>query len=334
MFLIALYVPAFASVNKYFAPSEWYVKSINQNLPPTAKNTPLTPPRIHLTTMFIEIFTVFVPCYEIIRLKMIRKQVAASKVKYDSDSELSNFCTLVPSSKSSTVNLVMEKEQVYAIVEDTQPDRLFTMTALNRVLTEHPAPLQEFSAYSDFSGENIAFLTSLVRFKEKFPKQKGHLHGDKRSDAYNAALQLYIDYISPRDAEFPLNLSSRDLKVLESMFEASARELLGEAQTNEATPFAFDGPPPTGDSSGPEKTTLSPYTGSIPDDFDMSIFDAAQDHVKNLVLNNTWPKFVRDVQNRRRKSTGSLNSEATADSEDSQRTMVSQITDFMRSLRK
>ena len=284
--------------------------------------------------MFIEIFTIFVPCYEIIRLKMIRKQVAASKVKYDSDSELSNFCTLVPSSKSSNVNLVMEKEQVYAIVEDTQPDRLFTMTALNRVLTEHPAPLQEFSAYSDFSGENIAFLTSLARFKEKFPKQKGHLHGDKRSDAYNAALQLYIDYISPRDAEFPLNLSSRDLKVLESMFEASARELLGEAQTNEATPFAFDEPPPTGDSSGPEKTTLAPYTGSIPDDFDMSIFDAAQDHVKNLVLNNTWPKFVRDVQNRRRKSTESLNSEATGDSQDSQRTMVSQITDFMRSLRK
>ena len=282
--------------------------------------------------MIIEIFTVFVPCYEIIRLKIIRKQVEQSKIKYDSDAEMNNFCTLVPSSKSSTVNLFVEKEQVYAIVEDTQPDRLFTMTALNRVLSEHPAPLQEFSAYNDFSGENIAFLTSLAKFKEIFPKEKGQLFGEYRIDAYNAALKLYIDYVSPRDAEFPLNLSSRELKELEAMFESSARLLLGEAQSDETSPFTFEEPPPTSASSATDLTLLVRYTGRIPEGFDVDVFNAVQKHVKNLVLVNTWPKFVKDVQMRRRRSVESLKSEATGDSDDSQKTVVSQITDFVRSL--
>lgn len=278
--------------------------------------------------MIIEIFTVFVPCYEVIKLLLLRRQVQRSKTKWDTDSELSNMCTLVPSAKSSTVNLVVEKEQVSAIVNDTEPDRLLTMTALNRVLSDHPAPLQEFSAYNDFSGENVAFLTSVAKFKDLFPKDKFELEREQLLDVYNVALQIYIDYISPRDAEFPINVSSAHLRELEEIFESPARILCGDARTDLASPFFFD-PPPRRQTNATSISLLARYTGGINENFSRFVFDAVQGHVKNLVLTNTWPKFVREMQLRRRRS---IDSQRSNNSEDSQRTVMSQITGFVKLL--
>ena len=99
--------------------------------------------------------------------------------------------------------------------------------------SENPEPLREFSAYNDFSGENIAFLTRLAEWKSNEASE------ERLQDAYNDALAIYTDFISPRDAEFPLNISGQTLRRLEDVFEKPARILNGEAKGNAATPFDF-----------------------------------------------------------------------------------------------
>jgi hypothetical protein len=106
---------------------------------------------------------------------------------------------------------------------------------------ELPGPLQEFPAYNDFSGDNVV-LTKVARFHDLFPKDDPQLGGKRRIEVYNAALEIYINYISSRDAGFPINVSSQQPKDLECMFEASARVRYSEAHTDPVAPLFFDAP--------------------------------------------------------------------------------------------
>jgi hypothetical protein len=285
--------------------------------------------------MFIEIFVIFVPVYQVIRHWHTSKRVAYSNDKWETTSTASTLKVPPPSPKGSTFELI-EKEQIFSYINSNYGDRLFTMTALNRVLDEHPSPLQEFSAYHDFSGENIAFLTGVAKWKSQWFKTL-EIGEEQRIDMYNAALSIYIDFVSPRDAAFPINLSSPQLRLLESIFEDSARLLCGnEARHDSATPFDMDiplspipGPLSSLKSKSSETGLRARYTGEISRQFGLYVFDDAQRHVKQLVLTNTWPKFVKEMQMKRRKSEDSLRS---AGSEDSAATVVSRISRFVRSL--
>ena len=246
--------------------------------------------------MFIEIFTVFIPAYQVV--KHWRAQRLAARRK----SETSSLATTIDvrpqskasASKGSTIELIDRN----ANVEYFQfSDRLMNMTALTQVLSENPAPLQDFSARCDFSGENIAFLTRLAKWK-------GFASVAERKQAYDAALRLYIDFISPRDADFPLNLSSPQLKALEDVFEVQARAVCGEGSIDPALPF-FE-PLKTATSTSPsEAAGWLQYHGDVPEAFHVDIFDDAKDHIEALVLTNTWPKFVKEMQERRRERVGS-----------------------------
>lgn len=201
--------------------------------------------------------------------------------------------------KHSTSQSVTEKSQTLDYSDSTVGDRLYTMSALNQVLDDNPGPLQDFSALSDFSGENIAFLTRLARWKASWYAEPSK---EQTLEAYNRALEIYADFISPRDAEFPLNLSSPDLKYLEEIFEKATRILCGEARIDPALPFEMPSSAGSGSSRQPTITSRARYTGEIPDTFGPAVFDTAESHVKYLVLTNTWPKFVKEMQSRRRSS--------------------------------
>lgn len=271
--------------------------------------------------MFIEIFTVFIPAYQVIKYWRTQRLVANANRK---PSSLATTLSLRPQSKasvskSSTIELIDRN----ASTEYFQSgDRLMTMAALNRVLSENPAPLQDFSARKDFSGENIAFLARVTKWKDT-----ARVTG--RKEAYDAALRLYIDFISPRDADFPLNLSSAQLKALEDIFEAQARAVCGEPSVDSALPF-FE-PPKTPLSSSPsEAAGWLQYQGEVPGGFHDNVFDDAKKHIEHLVLTNTWPKFVKEMQERRRES---VDSERSAGSDDSATTVVSRISKFVAGLR-
>ncbi|CAH0053790.1 unnamed protein product [Clonostachys solani] len=313
MFLIAQYVPAFEPVNMYFPPSQW----------------------IHLSVMMFEIFTVFVPVFQVIKLNIQCRKVAASNQKWESSSQITMFGSSQSSDqeRKGSTSSRGKSDIMDNLLINEMSDHLYTIGALDYVLRENPTPLQNFSALSDFSGENIAFLTRAATWKNTF---SGGFRGEKELDAYNAALQLYTDFISPRDAEFPLNLSGPELRRLEDIFEAPTRILCGEPVVITATPFDIEQPQPPGSSggcsSGGNSTTpilRAKYTGEIPPGFDGLVFDSTCSHIKYLVLTNTWPKFVDDMRNQSRRSS---ESGRTFDSNDSDQTLASRVSTYVRSM--
>lgn len=250
--------------------------------------------------MMFEIFTLFVPAVQVIRLWIQNKKAVCSNNKWETSSQTSTLHSSTIDWKLSSLSIA-EKGKPLDITDGELGDRIITMKALEHVLSENPAPLLEFSALNDFSGENIAFLTRVSRWKTTWP---GAPTKEETLVVYNAALEIYTDFISPTDAQFPLNLPSSDLKQLEKIFEKPARILRGAARVNPATPFDIDPDQYHGRGANPDTELggFAQYTGEVPGEFDEGVFDSVQNHIKYLVLTNTWPKFIAEMQSRRRSS--------------------------------
>lgn len=198
------------------------------------------------------------------------------------------------------------------------------MIALECALTWNPNPLQEFAALKDFSGECISFLTHLTSWRkiwlkqgcnaqrlstciQPHPPQRKPLSEELLRETYNCAISLYAVFVSQEHAEFPINLSSRTLRCLDTMFARPANLLFGDSSSqetvNSATPFADDRSKSVtmmdveeirddGASTGVLRLHGVYYWGNIPEDFSPECFDDAEREIKYLVLTNTWPKFV------------------------------------------
>jgi hypothetical protein len=272
-----------------------------------------------------EIFTVFVPVFQVFKFWIQRRKTARSNEKWETSPQAaaltpsSQTAVLTPSSSSSenwifpSITLTQKGKPLDIFSEDLG-DRLLTMSALEHTLSENPGPLQEFSALRDFSGENIAFLLNVAKWKSFWAQ---NIVDDQKRDMYNAALEIYIDFVSPRDAEFPLNLSFNEIKRVEGIFEKAARSVCGEPKVNPATPFDIEIAPfncceagipiELGSRTAPKIK----YEGEIPNNFDVTVFDSIQGHIKYLVLTNTWPRFVDEMLAKRRRSSETARSAGT-----------------------
>ncbi|KAJ5151449.1 uncharacterized protein N7482_010701 [Penicillium canariense] len=290
MWLIALYVPAMAPVNQYWIPPQW----------------------ICLSILIIEIFTVFLPCWEVVRHQSLRQETLDSIARWETKVKASGSENKSINSDATIVESIMSgwKSTNDSIKSSGSRDSILTMSALEHVLERNPTPLQEFSALREFSGENIAFLTSVAEWKSSLPaalrdstSPRSGSTKDLFREHFNRALHIYAEFISVRHAEFPVNISSHDLKKLEEVFERPARILYGEER--EADPvspfdkFTFEPASPTvSESSEKEMTNCIRnrvhYWGEIPEEFDANVFQDAEASIKYLVLTNTWPKFIKD----------------------------------------
>lgn len=262
-----------------------------------------------------EIFTVFVPVVQVFRFWAQQKKAARLNAEWDSLSTAHTLCASpsedwIISAKSST-----SKMRAVDLFDEDLGDRFLTMNVLEQVLSEDPGPLQEFSALRDFSGENIAFLTTVAKWKSSWTEK---VNSEQRRQVYNGALEIYIDYISPKDAEFPLNLSSSEVGRMQDMFEEAARIVCGESNVNSATPFDVEVAPfqcyetDSPFESNSRGTHRAKYHGEIPDAFEATVFDSIESHIKYLVLTNTWPKFVDEMtRSRKRRSTDTARTEGT-----------------------
>lgn len=295
MWLIAMYVPAMDKINKYFVPPQW----------------------ICLSIIFMEIFTIFVPCWEILRQKTLRKETLDFIAQWESKNRSNNAASsksLHSAGDSTTVDSILTgKKSAAGSVGSNSNESILTMSALEYVLERNPAPLQQYSALRDFSGENIAFLTSVSDWKNTFPSsirnsQYPNSDANMRElvrERFNRALRIYAQFVSTRDAEFPINISSVQQNRLASIFEEATRLLYGEKRVaDSATPFdvsEWNTLTPTGSGSEKERSSETvcaedrvQYWGEVPDGFDETVFDDAEQSIKYLVLTNTWPKFVRE----------------------------------------
>lgn len=192
------------------------------------------------------------------------------------------------------------------------------MDALEHVLKRGSAQLQEFAATSDFSGENIAFLGAVRTWKDTWSSA---LDESQIPNAFNQALRIYMTFISIQDADFPLNISSQSLDALKTVFEAPTRLIFGEKRVNSISPFVDDNSTPPLGHITDEMSSIPTYTGKVPPNFNIAVFDDIEDHIKWLVLTNTWPKFINTVRRR------SIDTDRTSQSLTSVATLGSQLFD-------
>ncbi|KAJ5280938.1 hypothetical protein N7478_006310 [Penicillium angulare] len=278
----------------------------------------LPPQWICVSILVIEIFTIFLPCFEVWKRQSLRQDTLDAIAQWEARNKSSggeNGEAKSLASGSTAVESILSawKSTKGSVRSDASGESILTMGALEYVLERNPAPLQEFSALREFSGENIAFLTAVAEWKHSLPvalKDTTAIRDDKvqelMREPFNRALHIYAEYVSPGHAEFPVNVSHQVLRKLERIFEKPTLLLYGEREEPEpATPFkeAFDldSPitPDTGDSekglkhSVREIRNLVQYWGDIPEEFDASIFDESEGSIKYLVLTNTWPKFIK-----------------------------------------
>ncbi|WAO97257.1 Hypothetical protein NCS54_01497400 [Fusarium falciforme] len=277
--------------------------------------------RIAISIMMLEIITIFLPCWEVVRHQTLRRETIDSIAQWQQNKRRIGMASKsIATSSTTAVSSSRTRWSKDGSTKSDSDEILLTMEALECVLERNPGPLQQFSALRDFSGENIAFLRAVAYWRFSLPaavrnpdKVKDNAVQELIREQFNSALQIYTDFVSSRDAKFPINLSSQDLKRLEFVFEPSARILCGEKRdVDPATPFesfamATKVEPSSASSHGSEAGILTGsvnetdamgdkalYWGDIPDGFNVTIFDDAEASIKYLVLTNTWPKFVKE----------------------------------------
>ncbi|KAJ5437866.1 uncharacterized protein N7458_008864 [Penicillium daleae] len=265
--------------------------------------------RICLSIVSIEIFTVLLPCWEVYRHQSLRQETLDLIAEWESKPKSNPD---IKSLKSATATV--ESMMSGSVKTDHSDESVMTMPALEYVLDRDPASLQNFSALHDFSGENIAFLTSVAQWKSSIqdPSDVEDEEDLKEmlQERFTSALSIYVEFVSPH-AEFPINLCFQELAKLENIFEEPARTIYGdEPEINQIAPFdipSFSRLPSAMSSDGSEKEiriTSSVlrdrvwYWGDVPEEFTncglgANVFDEAVRAVKYLVLTNTWPRFVR-----------------------------------------
>jgi hypothetical protein len=247
--------------------------------------------------MLLEIFTVFVPIIEVLKHKALTEETLNSIARWESRKKGFSGGKSI-NSDSTRSSWTVRMGRASSVHTSSSGGSILTMEALEHTLTKNPEPLQQFSALRDFSGENIAFLTSVKEWKTTyFPtvkvseKEDGAVKELPR-ECFESALKIYVEFISATHAEFQINLSSTDFKSLQVVFEHAARVICGSERSNPDPCTPFDGTPHRTDSES--TLNIVRYWGEIPAEFSENVFDDAELSIKYLVLTNTWPKFIKE----------------------------------------
>lgn len=266
----------------------------------------------------MEIFTIFLPCWEVMRHQSLHR------VTLDGIALQGSKTTINSRTKSFTSASTMVKGMIFGLksrkgsvtTKASFDESILAMSALEFFLEDNPAPLQEFAALREFSGENIAFLTTVTEWKRSLPSAARDSTAPSDNNVkeltrehFNRALHIYADFVSLRHAEFPINITFKDLKKLERIFDSPTRILYGDnCKVDTIAPFEtpgfsfrpFSTSAPSEDSEKTIRSSFSDdikneaeYSGKIPEEFDATVFDDSVQSIKFLVLTNTWPKFIR-----------------------------------------
>ncbi|KAJ9636437.1 hypothetical protein H2204_005270 [Knufia peltigerae] len=307
MWLIALYVPAMAPINNYWIPPQW----------------------IAVCIMMIEIFTIFVPCSQVIRQPTIDDELLKSIEHWDlmrkfSHASVTNSRSAAfTESSDSAFEKASGKQASSSTSCAVRDPKTSNMAALEETLKSNPGSLQAFAALRDFSGENVAFLVSVMKWKsawtlatpQKAPQSPVRESEAERREAerrlvrqqFNHALSMYVLFISWEHAPTPLNLASREYHNLKQIFQHAVQLLYADVETSESQlapsghsvlPFASD---VSGTSFGGESDTTNIssrvwYWGPIPEAFQHDIFDAVECSTKYLLYTNTWSRYNGSIR--------------------------------------
>jgi hypothetical protein len=225
LWLASMYIPQFAPVSAYIPPPTWF----------------------SICIFFMEIFAVGFPIYDVIRSNTLRQETLDAIANWEKRQAAQGMdgSSLSPSGWSHNTTLKSAEEGTVTSKTsfESAKSAMLTMTALENALRTNATPLLEFAALKDFSGENVSFLTHVMDLRRYWftPKRSTVEH---RRQQFVAATHIYAQYISLGFAEFPINISSREMKRLYQVFEGAATLLYGNkrgsissASSDKATPF-------------------------------------------------------------------------------------------------
>ncbi|KAH8642040.1 hypothetical protein IG631_04981 [Alternaria alternata] len=331
LWLIGLYAPSFAPMNAVFPPPVWFA----------------------VCFCIMEICTIAFPIVDVLRSNRLRQETLDAIANWEARQATANLEVAStdapfksPSEFSSTTTLKSGGEvSVGDRSFDSQKSDILTMTALENALRSNAMPLLQFAALKDFSGksfanrcvdkhtnstsigENVSFLTHVSDWRLYWFSPKSSI-ADHRRKQFLAATRIYAHFISLEFSEFPINISSKEMKRLHTVFERTAKLLFGRrlssdsSSSSDATPFDNVMPDDASDSPINDKSNAHISANAIsldklgranlkavsrlgelygdesvididvPDAFNELVFDAAESEIKYLVLTNTWPKFV------------------------------------------
>ena len=309
LWIAGLYSPQFASINAVFPPPVW----------------------IAVCIFVMELSTIGFPIMDVMRVNNLRQETLDAIAIWESRQEGRSNEAIVAESKdpggfSTTTTLKSGPNSIAKVSLESQRSDMLTMANLESALRTNPIPLLQFAALKDFSGENISFLTHIADWQRvwSLPKASPTEHFRKQ---FVAATRIYAHFISLEFSEFPINISSKEMKRLHNMFEAAANILYRHKRdstvsntSDNATPFADV--LPTRNRRGSYSSTMELRRESInlgalgranleasecmrehcadevlaefeiAQGFGEEMFEAAEKEIKYLVLTNTWPKFI------------------------------------------
>jgi hypothetical protein len=179
-----------------------------------------------LFIFFMEVFTLGFPIYEITRTNTLRKETLEAIANWEKRQALNDDNADHGSMRSTTTLAVTAKSagdttltSNYSL--DSQKSNMLTMTALENALRTNAIPLLEFAALKDFSGENVSFLTHIADWRRYWfsPRLSTAEH---RKQQFITAVRIYSHFISLEFSEFPINISSKEMKRLHQVFESAA----------------------------------------------------------------------------------------------------------------
>lgn len=307
LWLAALYVPTFKPVNAVLPPPVWF----------------------SICFFLMELSAIGFPIADIIKDNSLRQETLDAIAKWEARQTVNKlhsgapeWSSSSPASSATAVNL-NGRNSLKLVSFESQKSDMLTMNALENALRTNAVPLLRFACLKDFSGENVSFLINLADwrgfwFSSKLPKAQ------HQRDQFIAATRIFAHFVSD-SAEFPINISSKEKKRLQNVFE-NAANLLYRHQRGSITSVTSDNATPFDDMSPSDRKNSFSSTAElqncvnldalgranyravtrmqephidellsdleVPEAFEESIFDAAESEIKYLVLTNTWPKFV------------------------------------------
>lgn len=194
----------------------------------------------------MEASVIFIPCWHIVKNRQLKKEtlniIAEWERKQSSSPSIGSDSTKV------TRRSLASQRDSFKSSSSSRRGEMYTMTALEKALEANPTPLLHFSAFKDFSGENIQFLSNIQQWKANWnPVSKyglfrrtatPELEGDAlRRQQFNKAVQIYASFVSLQYSDFPVNLSSGHYKELEAMFDGTAALCNAHLPAEPVTPF-------------------------------------------------------------------------------------------------
>ncbi|KAF2200382.1 hypothetical protein GQ43DRAFT_432554 [Delitschia confertaspora ATCC 74209] len=307
LWLAGLYIPQMEVVNKVIIPPQWFAVSI----------------------FFIEIFTIFFPCWQAVKSHSLRKETLDELANWEKKNQILNRASRIDSEETlsygstkysgSTLKSADTSNEARSV--DSRNTDMFTMVALETALKINPDPLLRFAALKDFSGENVSFLINVANWKLEWSNASKELSSaEHRRQKFTEAVRIYASFVSMDFSEFPINLSCQEARHLHDMFETAAVTMCRNTVTsNSATPF--DLPISETSSTTDFRTGLNLHTlgkanlqsvrkmadldngeqaldAEIPATFGADVFSTAEHEIRYLVFTNTWPKFVNEGYNR------------------------------------